>query len=435
LTRLFREIDWFSRNKVEFVFCCDANFGILERDIEIVKYFAQNKHKYGYPQILSVQSTKSFTDSTYSIYKIMSDARINKGISLSLQSLNPDTLANIRRQNIPMKQFNAIQQKLSSYDIETFTDLILGLPSETYESFVKGVITVIENGQHNRVQFNNLSILPNAQMDNPDYQKLFGFEIIETKIVNVHGSRTSSENEVFEAQQLVVGTNTMPKPDWVKTRVFSWIVSLLHFDKLLQVPFVVLHEYYSVGYREMFDIFMRADKDFPVFCEIYSFFTDKAAATQRGEEEFCQSGQWLDMWWPADEMMMIKLCTEGKLDDFYQEAEKALSVYLAALGDENVFTVFKDAIRLNKNLIKLPFIKEDLKIEFSCNIWDLYRGAVKGVKVPLENTPCVYKIDRTSDRWQSWEEWCRKVVWYGNKRGAYIYKCEPFLENKTNASK
>ena len=34
--RLFRDIDWFSENKIEFVFCCDANFGIFPRDLEIV---------------------------------------------------------------------------------------------------------------------------------------------------------------------------------------------------------------------------------------------------------------------------------------------------------------------------------------------------------------------------------------------------------------
>ena len=31
LERLKLEIDWFSKNKIEFIFCCDANFGILKK--------------------------------------------------------------------------------------------------------------------------------------------------------------------------------------------------------------------------------------------------------------------------------------------------------------------------------------------------------------------------------------------------------------------
>ena len=30
IKELYREIDWFSINKIEFIFCCDANFGIFQ---------------------------------------------------------------------------------------------------------------------------------------------------------------------------------------------------------------------------------------------------------------------------------------------------------------------------------------------------------------------------------------------------------------------
>ena len=47
LERLKLEIDWFSKNKIEFIFCCDANFGILKRDIEIAEYVAIKKKRTG----------------------------------------------------------------------------------------------------------------------------------------------------------------------------------------------------------------------------------------------------------------------------------------------------------------------------------------------------------------------------------------------------
>ena len=51
LDRVYRELDWFSEHKVEFIFCCDANFGMLPRDYEIAKKAAENKKKYGYPHV------------------------------------------------------------------------------------------------------------------------------------------------------------------------------------------------------------------------------------------------------------------------------------------------------------------------------------------------------------------------------------------------
>lgn len=419
IERLCKEIDWFSKNKIEFVFCCDANFGILKRDHDVVRYFIKNKQKYGYPKALSVQSTKNYTEHAYKIYKEMSDAGLSKGVSLSLQSLNEDTLKATKRKNININAFKEIQQRLTADKVETFTDIILGLPNETYDSFANGVSTVIENGQHNRIQFNNLSILPNTDMNDPEYQREFGFEIVETKIINIHGCLT--EDEISEYQQLVVGTNTMPKDDWIKARVFGWMTALLHFDKLLQIPFVILHNACGIGFRELIEIFINVDTKLPIISEVYLFFLKKATDIQNCGTEFCESKKWLNIWWPTDELILINLCTENKLMEFYKEAEQVIVNYLR---NKNLFdyqAILHKSIFLNQNLIKLPFHEDDMEIRLSHNIWDVYYAGLRGINVPLKKEEVRYKIDRTSAKWSSWEDWCREVIWYGNKKGAYMY--------------
>ena len=37
LDRVYRELDWFSEHKVEFIFCCDANFGMLQEITKLQK--------------------------------------------------------------------------------------------------------------------------------------------------------------------------------------------------------------------------------------------------------------------------------------------------------------------------------------------------------------------------------------------------------------
>ncbi len=423
IERLFREIDWFSKKRIEFVFCCDANFGILNRDIEIVKHFAENKRRYGYPKAFSVQSTKNFTEETYEIYKIMSDAGLNKGVSLSLQSLNKETLKNIGRSNVSLEVFKRVQEKLTALNTETFTDLILGLPSETYDSFSNGASSVIENGQHNRIQFNNLSILPNAQMGDPQYQKKFGFNIIETKIINIHGSLNGS-GQIYERQQLVVGTNTMPKAEWIRARVFGWMASLLHFNKVLQVPFIILNKNFGISFRDLVEIFTEVENSLVLLSEIRSFFINKADSIQNGGVEFCESKKWLNIWWPADELILIKLCAENKLSEFYKEAEYILSNYLEEQNIVGYQTILKESIHLNQNLMKLPFQEKDRGVHLSYNLWDVYYAALRGIDLALEKGDYSYKIDCAAFKWSSWEDWCREVIWYGNKKGAYIYNCK-----------
>jgi len=423
LKELFKEIDWFSENKIEFIFCCDANFGIFERDVEIVSYMAENKHRYGYPKALSVQNTKNFTEGSYQIYKLMSDSGLSKGVSLSLQSLNKETLENIGRSNVSIETFKKVQEKLTSFNVETFTDLILGLPCETYESFASGSAAVAQSGQHNRIQFNNLSILPNAPMGDIEYQKKFGFDIVETKIINIHGALTSLE-EIYEKQQLVVGTSTMPRQDWVKTRVFGWMMSLLYFDKLLQVPFVILNKSFGVGFRELVEVFTEEENLDELLLEVRKFFTEKALDIQNGGLEFCESKEWLNIWWPADELALIKLCTENKLHKFYEAAEKALNDFLNKKNIGADRDILKEAIFLNQNLMKLPFQKQDRDIQLSYNIWQAYRAALSGEAFTLNKGSYFYVINRSHDQWDCWQDWCRKVVWYGNKKGAYIYNCK-----------
>ena len=51
MKRIKQEIEWFAAHKAEYIFCADANFGILERDLEIARYVVDVKELTGYPLI------------------------------------------------------------------------------------------------------------------------------------------------------------------------------------------------------------------------------------------------------------------------------------------------------------------------------------------------------------------------------------------------
>jgi radical SAM superfamily enzyme YgiQ (UPF0313 family) len=422
LERLFQEMEWFAKHKVEFVFCCDSNFGILERDIKIAQYAVKVKGTFGFPHVLSVQNTKNATDRSYEVQKLFASAGLSKGVTLSFQSLNPDTLTKIGRKNISIESFMELQRRFTRDGIETYSDLILGLPGETYESFADGTSYLIENGQHNRIQFNNLSILPNAELGDPEYQKKHGMVTVKTKIFNIHGSLDELEEEIIEEQELLIATSTMTKDEWAKARTFSWLAGLLHFDKLLQISLIILNRNYFLSFRELFEAFMDTDEQaFPTISRIYNFFLEKAKDIQNGGSEYCLSKEFLNIGWPADEYVLINLCTEGDLKVVFREAEERLSKLLKEKCIDLPPGLLNESMQLNLNLIKLPFQKEDIYFEASYNIWEFYQSILVGKPILLKQEPVLYRINRTKDTYSSWDEWCRKVIWYGHRKGAYLY--------------
>jgi radical SAM superfamily enzyme YgiQ (UPF0313 family) len=420
--RLYREVDWFASKKIEYIFCCDANFGIQKRDVDIAKYVAGIKQDTGYPVALSVQNTKNATERAYETQKILSDAGLNKGVALSMQSVDMTTLEAIKRDNISLDTYMELQRRFTRDRVETYSDLILGLPGETYESFVRGVDQLMENGQHNRIQFNNLSILPNAEMGDPAYQAKYGMVMVESKIINIHGERVELDDDVPEVQDLVVATAAMPHADWRRTRVFCWMTALLHFDKLFQIPLILAHGISGISYRDMIEAFMAVEPErFPLIAEINAFFHSEAQSIQKGGAEYVFSKEYLGIYWPADEFIFVKLTAERKVDAFYAEAGELLREIVSARSTGLPTGIIDEAVRLNHALVHQPFAKEDLKVRLGHDLLDYWRKVRDGEQPLLSEAPLVVEIDRTSKPYDDFQKWCREIVWWGNKKGAYLY--------------
>lgn len=420
--RLEKELDWMAKKKIEYIFVCDANFGIKKRDIDIAKTVASVKEKTGFPQGFSVQNTKNATERAYQTQKIISDAGLNKGVALSMQSLDPHTLKNIKRDNISLESYFELARRFTRDKVETYSDLILPLPGETYNSFVKGVDLLIQAGQHNRIQFNNLSILPNAEMGSPDYIQEHGMEIVQTEIINAHGSKVVLEDDVPEYQELVVSTNSMSHDDWKKARGFAWMASFLHFDKLLQIPIILILNQTDIQFSEIVERFLYADrKQFPTISAIASFFDIEAEKISKGGPEYVFSEEWLSVYWPADEFIFIKLTVEDSMKKFYSEAEEILLDLTSKNKSDLPIEAITDAVRANSLLVSKPFPTEDVDCQLSYNVTEVWEKVKSGYEAALKKQDNRLRVTSTKYNYADLNQWCREVVWWGNKKGAYLY--------------
>ena len=173
----------------------------------------------------------------------------------------------------------------------------------------------------------------------------------------------------------------------------------------------------------------QSSRQYPIVSEINEFFTEEARNIQRGGPEFCRSYDWLNIYWPHDEYVLIKLFIENRLTDFYGEARTLLS---KMLKKKSIGTppFLDEAFMLNMKLMKRPSQAQDISLRMKFNIWDFFQHVRNGKKCLLERGDFVYHIDCTSESWHTWEDWLRQVIWYGHKRATYLYKVNS-IEKKT----
>lgn len=424
LDRLYKEIAWIGKNKIPFVFVCDANFGLLPRDEELAKFVSETKSAFGYPEAFSTQNTKNVKDRSYKVQKILSDSGLSKGVTLSMQSLNTKTLELIKRDNISLSTYSDLQNKFRRDGVLTYSDLILGLPGETLASWKNGITELIKNGQHNRIQFNNLSILPNAEMSKGDYIADSGFITVPSQIVNVHGSKIELENDVPEIQELVVGTKTMPVDDWVKARVFAWWVALTYFDKLFQIPLLVITDLTKVEVGEQIDKIISVVENnsmkFPVLTEINNLFTKKAISIQQGDVEYTWDPKLIDVYWPMDEYAFIEIVVSGKISEVYSEFRNAIYMVLMENVSKEVQEIIFSSIHLNKSLLNLPKVY-DIDFILTSNEKEILKIYLSNIMPHVDVNTLVFTHEFKKSG-MSLEDWQRKVVWYGHRSGEYLKK-------------
>lgn len=167
MDRIRQEIDWIGRNRIRVLWIADANFAIFKRDVEITQYIADTKEKYGYPQEVVVNYPKNATKLIAEVVRILVEAGIcGQGI-ISIQTTDPHTLRVIRRSNIKTSKYDELGRIFRSQNLPLSTDLMIGLPGATVESF-KGDLQYYFDDDVT-VKAYRTQLLPNSPMADPEY--------------------------------------------------------------------------------------------------------------------------------------------------------------------------------------------------------------------------------------------------------------------------
>ena len=269
MEKIEAELQWMSKNPIDYIYCADANFGIFkERDFEI----ATLVHKYGKLGILKAFRTNYAKNSNELIFKIAKTlGEFARGVTLSVQSMHDKTLKAIKRENLASNDLNELLTLSKEYNVTTYTEVILGLPEETLDSFKQGLCEILEFGQHNSIDIFFAQVLRNSELGQPESIKKYG---IKTVVLKDYWTTTNSWMGVIEDTLTVQSTNTMTLEDLAEAWVYGWMIMNFHCYGYTQVFARYCRTQKNVSYREFYDaLYHRLNTgtgEIPDFIERYT---------------------------------------------------------------------------------------------------------------------------------------------------------------------
>ncbi|NQU57841.1 MAG: radical SAM protein, partial [Rhodospirillales bacterium] len=209
--RVYAEIDWISRNDIFYIYLADANFGILyDRDLRIAEKVAAASKANDFPKFMAVTWTKNTTDRIVKIAETFAEGGVMTSVTLAVQSFNQDTLDAIKRKNIKNESLLQLKQEYHDRDLPTYTEMILGLPEETYDTFVSGLDQAMTSRLSDHWVFHLCTLLQNTEMDSDEYRRKYD---LESRFVEAAIARRLFKDDVDqdgEIEEIVVGTKAMP---------------------------------------------------------------------------------------------------------------------------------------------------------------------------------------------------------------------------------
>jgi radical SAM superfamily enzyme YgiQ (UPF0313 family) len=196
MERVKAELEWFSKNELIFVSLCDANFGILERDVEIAAYIAEMKKKYGYPKTAALNYAKNTMKHLRPIIETFANVGLNIEPTVAVQTMDETTLKIIRRSNIKTEKYDELAEQFRRSGLKLATDVMMGLPGSTVASFKTDLQKCTDRDI--RVRCNPTVLLPNSPMNDPAYRAEHGIVARPHEIIKEAKSFTREDFEEME---------------------------------------------------------------------------------------------------------------------------------------------------------------------------------------------------------------------------------------------
>jgi radical SAM superfamily enzyme YgiQ (UPF0313 family) len=212
----------------------DPNFAMYERDFEIVEHIEGIQQRQKWPRSIFASTGKNKKER---IAKALRKLHGSMSMWMSVQSMDPVVLKEIQRDNISTSQMMALASVYQELGLPTFSELILGLPGDSYERHVKSLSDVVEAGidvieAYTCMLLNGTEL--NLASSRAAYKIGSHFRILPRDFAKLRNGRIA-----VEIEEVISSTNTMSFEDYQEARKLHLMVAVVYngggFSPLLRL--------------------------------------------------------------------------------------------------------------------------------------------------------------------------------------------------------
>ena len=231
----------------------DANWGMYERDLEMTKYFRDNKRDDVFVSLCgTAKNSIKFVPEISKIFFKDNFAAENghwTPLKIGVQTWDQNTLDLNDRYNIKTSQLEYLLNYYKENDIPYHSEMIVGLPGETPETWLYTIDKDYSHGVETQA-FHALEAVPNMPLllnHREDYE----LEVVKayTRRDDIHNTSNrfyhKHRNHVYDdfdvvtdrktlvAKDLIRSSMSFTKEDLLKIYDYTWFMNTFHNTKLL----------------------------------------------------------------------------------------------------------------------------------------------------------------------------------------------------------
>jgi len=234
--KISQEIDYIGKKMEEVrplggrndLFIADSNFGMYKQDIQTCEAIAEAQSDYSWPDYINVATGKNQKERVLKAASLINGALRLSG---SVQSLDSDVLANIKRKNIAPDQLMQLALDASDIGANSYSETILCLPGDSKEKHVGTLKRVIEAG-FNMVSTFQLMLLPGSEMCSPETKEQYGFDTRFRVFPRCYGHFDVLGKRIVSAEieEVCVALNTLTFEEYLECRRLHLLIHIFHND-------------------------------------------------------------------------------------------------------------------------------------------------------------------------------------------------------------
>jgi radical SAM superfamily enzyme YgiQ (UPF0313 family) len=201
----------------------DPNFAMYERDYEIVEHIERIQQRQKWPRSIFASTGKNKKER---IAKALRKLKGSMSMWMSVQSMDPVVLQEIKRDNISTSQMMALASVYQELGLATFSELILGLPGDSYERHVRSLSDIVQAGI-DVIEVYSCMLLNGTELTTAASRATFNigshFRILPRDFAKLGNGRIA-----VEIEEVVSSTSTMSFEDYQEARKLHLMVAVVY---------------------------------------------------------------------------------------------------------------------------------------------------------------------------------------------------------------